>query len=70
MDAEALAMTGPAACNLPSVLGAGKESPARLKISAVTHEIIHTGSDLVFNHRVGLSVFNLLLHSSYSVFTL
>lgn len=43
MDTEALAMTGPGARNLPSVLGAGKESPDRLKNSAVTHQIIHTG---------------------------
>lgn len=42
MDAEALAMTGPGAQNLHSVLGVGKESPDRLKISVVTPQIIHT----------------------------
>lgn len=42
MDAEALAMTVPGAQNLHSVLGVGKESPDRLKISVVTPQIIHT----------------------------
>lgn len=66
MDAEALAMTVPGAQNLHSVLGVGKESPDRLKISVVTPQIIHTDWDFAFNHRVGLSVFVLALHSSYS----
>lgn len=46
------------------------ESPARLKISAVTHQIIHTVWDFAFNHGVGLTVSILPLHPSYSVLTL
>lgn len=44
MDAEKLAMKESGIQNLFCLfLEAGKESPARLVISAVIHQIIHTG---------------------------
>lgn len=52
MDAEKLATKEAGAQNLLwFFLEAGKESPARLVISAVIHQIIHTGWYFSFSHK-------------------